>query len=52
MEFDLSTVGEPVPTIEEIVKMARFDAYDKNGKQESKASLYIEDYKDMKIIKL
>lgn len=52
VEFDLSTVGEPVPTIEEIVKMARFDAYDKNGKHDSKASLYIDDYKDIKIIEL
>ena len=51
VEFDLSTVWEPVPIIEEIVKTARFDAYDKNGKQDVKASLYMEDYKDMKVIK-
>lgn len=52
VEFDSSTVDDPAPTIEEIIKMARFDAYDTNGQQDVRASLYIEDYKDVKIIML
>lgn len=50
VEFDISSVYEPVPAIEEIVKMARFDAFDETGEQDFKSSLFIEDYKDIKII--
>ena len=50
VEFDISSVYEPIPTIEEIVKTARFDAYDESGEQDPDSSLFIEDYKDIKVV--
>lgn len=52
VEFDISTVWEPVPTIEEIIMMACFSAYDINGEYDSRANLYMNDFTDAKVIKI
>ncbi len=50
VKFDVSTVWEPVPTLEEIAKRAQFSAYDNNGKRDERANLYMNDFADAKII--
>ncbi len=49
-EFDISTVWEPMPALEEVVMRAQFSAYDGNGKRDERASLYMNDYADAEII--
>ena len=48
--FDLSTVLGPAPTIEEIIMTGQFFAYQINGEYDSGANLYMDDFKDAKII--
>ncbi|MBQ4571920.1 MAG: helix-turn-helix transcriptional regulator [Clostridia bacterium] len=50
VEFDISTVYEPVPTLEEIIMMGSFSAYDVNGEYDSRANLFMNDFDDAKII--
>lgn len=48
--FDKSTVNDPLPSFEELIKMSRFSAYNKNGESDYRANLYMEDFEDVKII--
>lgn len=50
VEFDISTVLDTAPTFEEIIMISQFSAYDTNGKYDSRACLYMNDFKDVKII--
>ena len=52
VEFDVSTVSGTPPTIEELITMSEFSAYDTNGELDTRASLYMNDFNDIKIIML
>lgn len=49
VEFDVSSVLGSVP-IEDVIMKTEFSAYDKNGKSDERANLYMYDFNDVKII--
>ncbi|MBQ5592610.1 MAG: helix-turn-helix transcriptional regulator [Clostridia bacterium] len=50
VEFDKSTVMGTTPTFKELIMMSRFSAYDSNGEYDDRANLYMNDFKDVKIV--
>lgn len=50
VEFDKSTVIGTAPSFEELVSMSSFSAYDSSGEYDDRADLYMNDFKDVKIV--
>lgn len=50
VEYDESSVWEPVMTIEEVVEMAVFNAYTEEMNEDERARLYMADFSDAEII--
>lgn len=50
VEYDEASVWEPVPTIEEVAKMAIFNAYTSEMREDERARLYMADFPDAEII--
>lgn len=50
VEYDETSVWEPVPTIEEVAKMAAFNAYTEEMNEDERARLYMADFPDAEII--
>lgn len=50
VEFDKSTVTGTVPSFEKLITMSEFSAYNDSGKYDSRANLYMNDFKNVKII--
>ncbi len=51
VEFDKSSVWVgPVPALENVILMSKFSACDDNGEYDSRATLYMNDFKDVNIV--
>lgn len=50
VEFDKSTVMGTMPTFKELIALSRFSAYDSKGEYDDRANLYMNDFKDVKIV--
>ena len=50
VEFDKSTVVGTVPSFKELITMSEFSVYSDNGEYDNRAKLYMNDFKDVKII--
>ena len=50
VEYDKTTVNGTAPSFEELIMMSKFSAYDSNGEYDDRAKLYMNDFKDVKIV--
>ena len=50
VEFDKSTIMGTVPSFKELITMSVFSAYNNNGEYDNRANLYMNDFKDVKIV--
>ena len=50
VEFDKSTVIGTAPSFEELVSMSTFSAYNNNNEYDDRATLYMNDFEDVKIV--
>ncbi len=50
VEFDKSAIMGTPPSLEELVSMSTFSAYNSNGKYDDRATLYIDDFENVKIV--
>lgn len=50
VEFDKSTVMGTVPSLNELVTMGQFFAYNNNGEYDNRANLYMNDFKNAEIV--
>lgn len=50
VEFDKSTIIGTVPSFKDLITMSRFSAYNNNDEYDNRANLYMNDFKDVKIV--
>ena len=50
VEFDKSTVMGTMPTFKELIALSQFTVYDSSGEYDNRANLYMNDFKDVKIV--
>lgn len=50
VEYDKSTVNGTAPSLKELIMTSRFSAYDSNDEYDDRANLYMNDFKNVKIV--